>query len=95
MEVKIITDTTYTFFIGGLVIGFFGLLSQNSPCFWFSGLFPPLSHFFLRSTGGLLKAVWFICPLKPDHTAKTSPYAPLLAVRFIGGVVSNCNEYTD
>lgn len=40
----------------------------------------------LRSIGRVVLAVWIITPLNPVHTAKTSPCAPLLAVRVIGGV---------
>ena len=81
------------FSIGPLVIGFFGLINQNTPRLWFSGLFASKATFFLRNPGGVLLALWFICTIKPDQQATIPPHAPQLAVGFIGTLVSDCNDY--
>ena len=47
----------------------------------------------LRSVGRVLLAVLIITLLKQGYPATIPPYVPLLAVRFIGGVVAGCNDY--
>jgi len=49
----------------------------------------------LQTPGRVLLAVLFIYLFKQDYTAKIPPYVPLLAVRFIGGLDINYDDYND